>query len=693
MELYHINSSTQSIVIKSENHSMPAIIYWGKKLGAEIDLSQMDTTACYDLAGGMIDAVIPIDIFPQCGDSFAGHAGLKIRSKTGIKLYPKFRLCSVEATNSKFSCVVSDDKLGLVYNASLWADVYSDVIVSSAELKCKGPVIVDWFSAPVVPIDDFALELVEFSGRWTKELQMNHVQWLPGARVRDNPTGRSGHEHFPAVFVIEQNSNNNSGKAYGLHYGWSGGHKMVAEELPDGRRQIQMGHASGSYREADVTFKTAPLYMAFGENGLNSVSTQFQRFISSKLKNNPASRKPRPIHFNCWEAVYFKHSLEKLKNLAQTAAELGAERFVLDDGWFGKRNNDKTSLGDWNVDYEKYPNGLSPLIDHIKDLGLDFGIWFEPEMVNNESELYTNHPDWILGLPDQNLGRNQLVLDMSKSEVIDYLYNCINEILSKYEVDYVKWDHNRVLPIVDAKQTYGLYELLARLNRSYPKLEIESCSSGGGRMDFGILDFTQRLWLSDSNDAVERMQIQNTSAMFFPPSVIGCHVGPGKCHTTGREIDISTRAWVAAQGHLGFEFDLNELNDDEKLTLKQVAKWWKGNRYWRMDALRYRLDMPDPALLGELQLSQDGDNFVAFISQVNSSAQALPRKFKLPRLNRGSLYEIKLVNYQERENISRGAMPIKDQHIEASGEMIREFGIRLPITNPQTLWVIEGTKK
>ena len=693
MEFYHITSRTQSIVFKSENYSMPAIIYWGKKLGEEVDLRQMDTTACYDLAGGMIDAVIPIDIFPQGGDSFAGQAGLKIRSKTGIKIYPNFRLCSVEATNSKFSCVVSDDKLGLIYNARFWVDVYSDLIVSSADLKSQDPIIVDWFSAPVLPIDDFAFELVEFSGRWTKELQMNHAQWLPGARVRDNPTGRSGHEHFPAVFVINQDSNNNSGKAYGLHYGWSGGHKMIAEELPDGRRQIQMGHASGSYGEADVTFKTAPLYMAFGGDGLNSVSTQFQRFVSGQLKNKPASRKPRPIHFNCWEAVYFEHSLERLKNLAQTAAELGAERFVLDDGWFGKRNSDRTSLGDWNVNCEKYPIGLSPLIDHIKNLGLEFGLWFEPEMVNPKSDLFINHPDWILGLPNQNLGRNQLVLDMSKSEVIDYLYNCINEILLQYDVDYVKWDHNRVLPIVEAKQTYGLYELLARLNRSYPKLEIESCSSGGGRMDFGILDYTQRLWLSDSNDAIERMQIQNASAMFFPPSVIGCHVGPKKCHTTGREIDVSTRAWVAAQGHFGFEFDLDELSHDEKLILKEVVNWWKGNRYWRMDALRYRLDLPDPAFLGELQLSPDGDNFVAFISQVTSSAQALPRKFRLPGLNRESLYEIKLVNFQKRENISRGRMPIKNQPIEATGEMITEFGIRLPITNPQTLWVIEGTIK
>ena len=230
--------------------------------------------------------------------------------------------------------------------------------------------VADWFSAPVIPIDDYTSELVEFSGRWIGELQTTQVKWIPGARARDNPTGRSGHEHFPAVFIANQNSNNNSGKAYGLHYGWSGGHKMVAEELPDGRRQIQMGHASGSYREAALSFKTAPLYMAYGDYGLNSVSTQFQNFLSGQLKLKPASKKPRPIHYNCWEAIYFKHSLERLKELAQKAAEIGAERFVLDDGWFGKRNNDKTSLGDWNVDYEKYPNGLSPLIDHIKDLGL-----------------------------------------------------------------------------------------------------------------------------------------------------------------------------------------------------------------------------------------------------------------------------------------------------------------------------------
>ena len=693
MKFYHINSSTQSIVFKLLNDSLPTIIYWGKKLSEETDLKQIDIAGCYDLAGGMIDTVIPIDILPQGGNSFAGQAGLAIRSMSGSKIYPRFSLRSVEATNSKFFCAASDNELGLFYNASFCVDHYSNVIVSSAELKSKEPLVVDWFSAPVIPIDDYTSELVEFSGRWIGELQTTQVKWIPGARARDNPTGRSGHEHFPAVFIINQNSNNNSGTAYGLHYGWSGGHKMVAEELPDGRRQIQMGHASGSYREASLRFETAPLYMAYGDHGLNSVSTQFQKFLSGQLKLKPARKKPRPIHFNCWEAVYFKHSPERLKELAQKAADLGAERFVLDDGWFGKRKSDKTSLGDWNVDYEKYPNGLSPLIDHIKDLGLEFGIWFEPEMVSIESELYSNHPDWVLGSPDQSLGRNQLVLDMSKPEVIEYLFNSINEILLKYDIDYIKWDHNRVLPIVDANQTHGLYDLLARLNRSYPDLEIESCSSGGGRMDFGILNFTQRVWLSDSNDAVERMRIQNNSAMFFPPSVIGCHVGPRKCHTTRREIDISTRAWVAAQGHLGFEFDLNELTEAETLTLKEVVNWWKGNRPWRMDALRYRLDVPDPALLGELQVSENGDNFVAFIAQVNSSAQALSRKVKLSGLNRKSSYKIKLVNYQKRENISRGAMPIKNQIVEASGEMMMEFGVRMPIANPQTLWVLEGTRK
>ena len=281
------------------------------------------------------------------------------------------------------------------------------------------------------------------------------------------------------------------------------------------------------------------------------------------------------------------------------AASLGAERFVLDDGWFGQRDDDTQSLSDWQVDLRKYPEGLSPLIDHVHDQGMSFGIWFEPEMINQNSDTYRLHPEWVLGPKDQILGRQQMVLNMALPDVQSYLFDAIARILNTYDIDYIKWDHNRVLPFADAGQTRGTYALLDRLRQAFPKVEIESCASGGGRIDFGILGRTHRVWLSDSNDALERLKMQHNAALFLPSVVTGSHVGPRKCHTSGRSIDIRFRAWVAAQRHMGFEMDPRELSEEESEVLRTITGWWKENRHWMAKADILRLDSADPAVIAE----------------------------------------------------------------------------------------------
>ena len=221
---------------------------------------------------------------------------------------------------------------------------------------------------------------------------------------------------------------------------------------------------------------------------------------------------------------------------------MGAERFVLDDGWFGRRDDDTTSLGDWTVDRAQMARGLHPLIAHVHALGMTFGLWFEPEMVNPDSDLLRAHPDWLLGPADQVTGRNQMVLNLALPEVQDNLFRQVSAILTEYPIDYVKWDHNRLLPVVDAAQTRGTYALLDRLRAAHPTVEIESCASGGGRIDAGILARTQRVWLSDSNDALERLRIQHDAALFLPAAVTGSHVGPRHCHTSGRVLPMAFRA-------------------------------------------------------------------------------------------------------------------------------------------------------
>jgi alpha-galactosidase len=365
---------------------------------------------------------------------------------------------------------------------------------------------------------------------------------------------------------------------------------------------------------------------------------------------------------------------------------------VLDDGWFGRRDDDTTSLGDWAIDARKYPDGLAPLIDHIHGLGMTFGIWFEPEMVNPDSDIYRVHPDWALGAKDQVLGRQQMVFDMARADVRDYLYTQIAAVLSAYEIDYIKWDHNRVLPHTDAGQACGTYALLDRLRTDFPDVEIESCSSGGGRIDFGIMARTQRVWLSDSNDALERLRIQHNAALFLPMAVTGSHVGPRHCHTSGRVIDIRMRAWVAAARHMGFEMDPRELTKDEAAVLRDVTAWWKANRNWTTTADILRLDSADPAVIAEQQLAQDRTRFVVFAGKTDTSAQILPRPLRLTQLDPTAQYRITLRNRGDAVGLSRGTPALKTGDLVLTGQYLMSQGINLPWSFPLTMWVIEGEK-
>ncbi|RME16215.1 MAG: alpha-galactosidase, partial [Alphaproteobacteria bacterium] len=439
-------------------------------------------------------------------------------------------------------------------------------------------------------------------------------------------------------------------------------------------------------------FETAPLYATFSPEGLNGCAVAFQRHLRRRILRLPEPARPRPVHYNCWEAVYFDHDLDELKDIATRAAALGAERFVLDDGWFKGRSDDTRALGDWEVDREKYPAGLTPLIDHVKGLGMSFGLWFEPEMVNRESDLYRAHPDWALGPEGQIEGRGQRVLDMAREEVRDYLFERIGALLSAHDIDYIKWDHNRVLPMPDAAQTRGTYALLDRLRAAFPGVEIESCASGGGRIDFGILSRTHRVWLSDSNDALERLRIQHEAALFLPAAVTGSHVGPRRCHTSGRVLDIRFRAWVAAQRHMGFEMDPRELTEDEATVLREVTDWWKRNRDWMMAADILRLDSDDPAVIAEEQLAADGARFVVFAGKATASAQIAPRPLRLCGLAPEARYRVSLRGRAEAPALSRGAPALKAGPLELSGRVLMSHGLSLPWSFPETMWVIEGVR-
>ncbi len=690
MSVFRLDTPRQTVVLTVTDGRLPCVVYWGEALAMDDELSSIVAASRIDVTGGMLDAIPDLSIVPEASQTFAGQPGMRLRGGDGRAILPSFRFTSVDETDG-LTFHYSDTAAGLRLTARF--TVVGDMITAVNELQSDAPVHLQWLAAPVFRAPQHATEMIDFAGRWIGEFQENRTPWSAGIRMRENRTGRTGHEHFPALIVPNMGTTNTSGGAYAFHYGWSGGHTMIAEELPDGRRQVQFGHATDTETMAGTKFKTAPLYLTYAPNGINSCATTFQRHLRDHIVTWPKPDTPRPVHYNCWEAIYFDHDIPTLCDIATRAAALGAERFVLDDGWFGKRDDDTTSLGDWQVDPRKYPDGLTPLIDHIHAAGMTFGIWFEPEMINAQSDLFRAHPDWVLGGVDQTLGRGQYVLDMARDDVRDYLYGCIAAILTDYDVDYIKWDHNRVLPTPDAAQTRGTYMLLDALRGDFPEVEIESCASGGGRIDFGIMEHTQRVWLSDSNDALERLRIQHNAALFLPSAVTGSHVGPRVCHTSGRTHDIRFRAWVAAQRHMGFEMDPRELDDTETKVLTDVTTWWKANRDWMRGADILRLDTVDPAVIAEQQLAADGTRFVAFIGQAGTSRQIVPRPIRLTELDPAAQYKIELTNRDQAPRLSRGDTALAYGPVTLSGQYLMTHGITIPWGFSDMMWVLEGKKQ
>ena len=422
---------------------------------------------------------------------FAQPALLGCRSD-GSDWAQQFELVEAEQTGSDLRLTLRDGVAKLSITLTYRIDAASDVLTSSAEIENQGdtPFRLDWLAAATVSLPPEAEQVIGFAGRWTLEFQQSREELGAATWRRESRRGRNSHDNFPAV-IVGNTLADDVGPVWGAHLAWSGNHTMLIEPLTDGRRQLQLGEwfAPGEVVLAPgERYQTPEAHLSFSAVGLNGLSTNFHRFIRGSVLRWPGGRMtPRPVHLNSWEAVYFNHDLEGLKALASAGAEVGVERFVLDDGWFHRRDDDKAALGDWWPDARKYPHGLKPLIDHVRSLGLQFGLWVEPEMVNPDSELYRAHPDWALQMAGRAmvLGRNQLVLDLSRDEVVQYLFDKLDALLTEHPIAYLKWDMNRDLATAALgaglraggaayrQHNLALYHLLARVRADRPDEDLD----------------------------------------------------------------------------------------------------------------------------------------------------------------------------------------------------------------------------
>lgn len=682
---------------------VPRVVHWGSPLD-EGDLDGLADAQARAVPNAELDSVAPISIVPEHGSGFFGRAGLQGHRPDGSSWAPRFAPRSIEADTRRLVVTASDGVAELTLVTTLELDA-SDVLILSISLRNDGsqPFQVDSLTA-TLPLPGRAEEVLGFAGRWSNEFQPYRQRLRGGMLSSENRKGRTSHDRVPVVFIGTQGFSHEGGDVWGFHLGWSGNTQRHVELLADGRRYIQIGellHPGEVELAAGESLEAPPLYCTYSAVGLNGTTHAYHRYLRGR-GNLPTVDRPRPVLLNTWEAVYFNHDLDTLKGLADRASAIGVERFVLDDGWFHGRRDDTAGLGDWWVDTTVWPNGLDPIIEHVRGLGMEFGIWVEPEMVNPDSDLYREHPEWALTTEgyEAPLGRNQLVLDLANPAAYAYILDKLDRLLTDHDVDYVKWDMNR--DIVQGSgtdgragvraQTLAVYSLFAELAGRHPAVEIESCSSGGARADFAVLESTCRVWTSDCNDALERHMIQEGFSLLFPPEVMGAHIGPTRSHTTNRQHDLSFRAGTALFGHLGIEWNLLEATDEDRAALAEVIEIHKRYRPMLHSGVAVGVDHPDDSLRIHGVTDADRSAGLFAVAKLRGGAAALSSPMRLAGLDPDRRYLVSHVPLPGTRLGPHRALPAWfESGVELTGRALATVGIELPAQHPETVLLFDVT--
>jgi len=517
-----------------------------------------------------------------------------------------------ESEAQTLEIVLEDRVSGLRVILSYTAFESHNAITRSARLENTGTEPLKLLRALSLNVD-FAhdkFDLLHLSGAWARERHIERRKLTVGTQSIESRRGASSHQHNPFLALIAQDANEDTGSVYGFNLVYSGNFLASVEVDQFHGSRVSMGinpFDFGWLLTPGETFQTPEAVMVYSSRGLTGMSQTFHELYRTRLCRGEFRDKARPVLINNWEATYFDFTADKIVQIAEAGKELGIELFVLDDGWFGKRNGDTDSLGDWVVDKNKLPEGLEDLVNRVKNLDMQFGLWFEPEMISEDSDLYRAHPDWCLHVPNRigSLSRSQLVLDLSRPEVCDYIVEAVSSILSSAPITYVKWDMNRHmteigsagLPPERQRETahrymLGLYSVMERITSAFPQVLFESCSGGGGRFDPGMLHYMPQTWTSDNTDAIARLKIQYGTSLVYPISSMGAHISAVPNHQLHRVTSLKMRGDVAMSGNFGYELDLTTFTPEEKELAKQQVALYKELREFVQFGRFYRLISP-----------------------------------------------------------------------------------------------------
>ncbi|MEY4757982.1 MAG: hypothetical protein RJA34_2880 [Pseudomonadota bacterium] len=707
-----LHSRHSSLVLERRLDEAPLWRYWGPRLPDQATPG-MDLRATRPLPSFMLDLDQPLTLAPTFGVGWFGQSAL-LAHRDGQDFAQAFTACEVEwlqrdAQASAVRLLLRDPVARLLLTVTLKLDAASDVLTMSSALtnQSEQPIDVQWLAAGTLPLPGHSHAVRFYAGQHVNEFIECNEALTRSLWRRESRRGRTTHDCFPGAVVSTPGTTDDAGLVFGAHLAWSGNHQQTIEWLHDGQYQWQMGEwlAPGEGRlAAGATLQTPQVVASCSQAGYNGLAANFHTELRARLNWPGGQMRPRPVHLNTWEGFYFDVYPDKVKSLADAAAAVGIERFVLDDGWFHGRHHDRAALGDWWPDETKFPAGLGELIAHVNALGMEFGLWVEPEMVNPDSELFRAHPDWALQLAGRPLitARNQLVLDISRPEASDYLFDKISALLAAHPIGYLKWDHNRDLTTAGLAngcagfraQVHAAYALMARLRAAHPQVEIESCSGGGGRIDFAVLRHTHRVWTSDCIDALSRVNIQRGFLQFFPPEIMGAHVGTAPAHTTGRTQNMAFRAAVALPGHLGVELDVRHLDEKDTAELRHWISLYKQLRERLHQGQVWRGSVDD-GLVWQAHGEPDAKDVLLLVYRVAPTSHRYTPTLRLPMLDTQARYRV-------RELLPEGTVRASGPHHTAAffdvlntpeglsldGAWLAQAGLPLPRAQAETAFIV-----
>ncbi|MUL40040.1 alpha-galactosidase [Streptomonospora sp. PA3] len=709
---------------------LPEVLHWGADPGPlDAGLAEhLRTTSVPAVPNSAPDTPRGFTVLPTQADAWAGTPGLS-GHRAGTATEPRLRLrghaADSDDTADTLVLDLHDPALGIAvelrYRLDAWGVLRARAAAAVESAPAGGPAPAEPYDLAalrvLLPLPPRAAEIVDLTGRWVRERSPQRRAMADGTVLRRALRGRPGHDSPLLAAAGTSGFGFRSGEVWAAHVAWSGDQEYLVERLPEGAgaHSAVLGGAEalrpGEIRlAAGESYRGPEIVFVHSDTGLDGVSERLHASLRARPEH-PAG--PRPIVLNTWEAVYFDHDLDRLRALADRAAAVGVERFVLDDGWFLGRRNDRAGLGDWTVDPDTWPQGLDPVIEHVQALGMDFGLWVEPEMVNLDSDLARTDPGRLLH-PEGGPGRSwrhQYALDLARPDTWRHIRDRLDALLRRYPIRFVKWDHNRDLyeaaHLPDAggeagaarvpgvhRQTRALYALLDSLRERHPGVEFESCSSGGARVDLGILARTERVWASDCNDPVERQAIQRWTGLLLPPELVGSHVGPPVAHTTHRRTETAFRLATALFGHSGIEWDLTACGERDLAALTAWTALVREFRPLLHTGRTVRSDDTDPGALLHGVVSPSGDRALYCFARLETAPAEQPGRTPLPGLDPRRRYT--LHHRTELGDPTRGAASAPEwMHADTpapvlTGAALEHLGLPMPRLFPAQAVLIEA---